>query len=816
MPDRWPRELRPDEMGNRCSPDIFTDDNEAVASEGDGIIGQERAVRSVRFGLEVSSPGYNIFMSGAPGTGKSTFARAAVRDKATELETPRDWCYLYNFSEPNAPWALSLPAGRGIAFKADMDELIEDARTAIINEFEGGDYEKRRTEIIEQFQRRTTENLQEIEDRVREQGFALQKGTGGFASIPLNEEGKPMSNDEFQSLDTEKRREIEEKGTEIQREIREAVRSVRQLEKEVKSAIKDLEKTMGSFAIRPLVEQMQEKYSDFPAVCSHLEDVHDDIIEHLDQFKGEDGEGDMMSMFPRKLTSSFARYQVNLLVNNAETSGAPVVEETNPTYYNLVGKIEYESSMGTMVTDHTLIQAGALHRANGGFLILRAEDVLVNALSWDALKRSLKNKAVRVENIDKQYRLVPTTAIRPEPIPLDVKILLVGSPLLYYLLSTYDDDFRKHFKIKADFDIRMDRTEEYLQQYGSFVRMVCERDGLLPFEPAAIAGVVDYSCRLTEDQTKLSARFNDIVAIVYESDAWARSEDSDRVSAEHVNRAVKEKIYRSRLVEDHIREAIDRGKIMVDTEGRTVGQINGLSVIDLGDYSFGHPSRITANVYLGDEGVVNLERQVKMSGSGHSKGVFILASYLANLFAYDKPLSLSASITFEQMYGEIDGDSASSAELYAILSSLADVPLPQSIAVTGSVNQKGQVQPIGGVNEKVEGFYYTCKAAGLTGEQGVLIPEKNADNLMLNDEVIAAVDEGSFHVWAVRDVREAIELLTGMPAGERIDDEEYPPDTVFGRADRRLRQMAQALRKFSDSSSDDEGTKDEENPENPQ
>ncbi len=812
MANKWPRELRPSELGNRCSPEIFAREADTVYSDSDGIIGQERAVRSVKFGLEVSSPGYNIFMSGAPGTGKSTFARAAMQQKAENLKTPRDWCYLYNFSEPNAPWALSLPAGRGSVFKADMEEFVEDARTAIVNEFEGGDFEKRRTGIIEQFQRKTTEALQEIEDRVREQGFALQKGTGGFASIPLNEEGKPMSNDEFQSLDTEQRREIEDKGTDVQYEIRKAVRQVRQLEKEVKASIRDLEKTMGSFAIKPLVEQMQEKYCDFSDdVCKYLDDVHDDIVEHLDQFKGDDSEGEV-SVVPRKRTSSFARYQVNLLVNNAETTGAPVVEETNPTYYNLLGKIEYESSMGTLVTDHTLIQAGALHRANGGFILLRAEDVLVNALSWEALKRSLNNTNVRVENIGEQYRMVPTPAIRPEPIPLDVKVVMIGSPMLYYLLSTYDEDFRKHFKIKAGFDIRMDRTDEYLAQYGGFVRTVCKRDNLLPFDPAAIARIVDYSSRLTEDQTKLSARFNEVVAIVYESDAWARSEDSDLVLDEHVNQAVKEKIYRSNLVEDHIREAIDRGKIMVDTEGEIVGQINGLSVLNLGDYSFGHPSRITANVYLGDEGVVNVERQVKMSGSSHSKGVFILASYLASLFAHDKPLSLSASIVFEQLYGGIDGDSASTAELYAILSSLADVPLPQSIAITGSISQKGQVQPIGGVNQKIEGFYYACKAKGLTGDQGVLIPETNTDNLMLNDEVVAAVEEGKFHVWAVQDVREAIEHLTGMPAGERGDDGQYPPDTVFGRADRRLQEMAQALRKFSDSSSDDEKESDKETP----
>lgn len=810
MSDKQPRELGTAELRRRCSPEIFAP--ETTDEESNDIIGQERAVRSVQFGLEVSSPGYNIFMSGAPGTGKTTFAKAAARRKARDMDTPRDWCYLYNFSDPSCPWALSLPAGRGKTFEEDMDEFIEDARTAIANEFEGGDYEKRRTEIVEDFQGKTSETLRELEEAVRKEGFALQRGAAGFAPVPLSDAGTPMKNEEFQALPDERRREIEERGNEAQSLIRQATRQVRQLEKEVKASIRDLEKQMGSFAIRPLLDQLHEKYADVPRVCQYLRDMHDDIIQHLDQFKGDEEEAaGPMAMLTGATGHDFVRYRVNLLVNNAETEGAPVVEETNPTYYNLFGKVEYESSMGNLVTNHTLMRPGALHNANGGFLILRIEDVLMNALSWDALKRSLKSSTVRTENIGEQYRMVPTVAIKPEPIPLDIKVILIGSPLLFYLLSSFDEEFRKHFKIKADFDTEMDRNDRYLQQYGRFVRGVAERDGLLPIDPSAIARIVDHSSRISEDQKKLSARFNEVVEIVYEADAWARSEDSDRITDEHVDRAVSEKIYRSRLFEDRIREAIDRKKLLVDTDGEVGGQINGLSVVNTGDYSFGFPSRITANVYLGNEGVVTIERQVKMSGSSHSKGVLILSSYLAHLFAYDKPLSLTASITFEQLYSGVDGDSASTAELYAILSDLADVPIRQSVAVTGSVNQKGKMQPIGGVNEKIEGFYYTCKARGLTGEQGVIIPQENVDNLMLNDEVISAVEEGTFHIWAIDNALEGVPLLTSFSAGERAGNgERYPEDTLLGRADRRLREMARALRKFADGSDDEEDEEDED------
>ena len=801
------RKLTPEELGLTCPPDTFKELNEH--SPKTDIIGQERAVRSVEFGLSVDGPGYNIFMTGATGTGKSTYANTAVSEKAQKEETPDDWCYLYNFSDPESPIAVSLPAGKGGKLQRDMDELIEDARTAIGHEFESGDFEKRRAEVAEKFQKAIGKTFQALEEEVRSRGFALQRGSGGFAPVPLKEDGEPMSAEEYQGLEEERRHELEEKGSEIQQLIRSAMREVRQKEKEAKAAIRDLEERMGSFAIRPLIDQLQEEYSGFEQVVDYLENVHDDIINHLDQFKTDEEEQSEQQMAlamlgGRSRPDQMKRYEVNLLVNNADTEGAPVIDETNPTYYNLFGKIEYTSSMGHLTTDHTNISPGALHRANGGYLILRAEDVLINVLSWDTLKRTLKAGKIRIENIGEHYRMIPTSTTKPEPIPVEVKIVMIGSPMIYYLLYSYDPDFGKYFKIRADFDLQMDRSEDNLLEYGRFVRTVQQRDGLMPFDSEAVAEVVNYSSRLTSDQTKLSARFNEVVEVVYEAHTWAKKDGSEEVRSEHVIKALEEKIFRSNLIESHVRESIARGKILVDVDGEEVGQVNALSVISLGNYSFGQPSRITANTYMGGSGVVNIERQVKISGTSHSKGVLILSGYLSEQFAQDKPLALSASLTFEQLYGGIDGDSASSTELYALLSSLSGLPIKQSIAVTGSVNQKGKVQPIGGVNQKIEGFYYTCKEKGLTGEQGVLIPEQNVDNLMLNSEVRDAIEKGEFHVWATADIRGGIELLTGVAAGERDEEGNFPEDSVFGRADARLERMAEAQRRFRASDADDD------------
>ncbi|MEW5899220.1 MAG: Lon protease family protein, partial [Bacillota bacterium] len=492
----------------------------------------------------------------------------------------------------------------------------------------------------------------------------------------------------------------------------------------------------------------------------------------------------------------FNRYKVNLFVNNADTKGRPVIIESNPYYYNLFGKIEYRSVMGSLTTDFTMLKAGAVHRANGGYLILQAKDVLSDPLAWDALKKALKNRQTIIENIGEQYRIVPTASLRPEPIPVDVKVILIGSPYLYYLLYALDEDFQKFFKVRVDFDTEMPRTPENLKNYAAFAGSVCSREKLKHFDRAGLAELIEYGSRLCGDQNKLSTRFNEVVQIIYEAAAWAEAEGAAHVSAPHVRRAVEERVYRSSRLEEKIQEMIRQGKILVDTEGAVMGQVNGLSVVDIGDYSFGKPSRITAKTFMGQEGVVNIERETRMSGRLHTKGVLTLAGFLGDRFAQDKPLRLSARITFEQLYEGVDGDSASSTELYALLSALSGLPVKQGIAVTGSVNQNGEIQPIGGVTEKIEGFFAVCKIKGLTGEQGVIIPHQNVDNLMLKHEIIEAVQEGKFHIYAVRTVEEGISILTGAPAGIRGADGKYPENTVFYLVDKKLREYAEGLAGF--------------------
>jgi len=549
------------------------------------------------------------------------------------------------------------------------------------------------------------------------------------------------------------------------------------------------------------VSRLKDKYRDQEGVRQYLDQVQQDVVEHLDDFR-DDGEPEaqLPAVLLRQMRGrrdAFVRYRVNLLVDHSDTRGAPVVVEPNPTYYNLVGKVEYRGELGTLHTDFTMVKPGALHRANGGYLVLQARDVLTSPFAWDALKRTLKSGQIRTENIHEQYGLIPTASFRPEPIPSRVKVVLVGNPLIYYVLYTFDEDFRKLFKVRADFDTEMDRTPDTLNQYASVVASICHQRNLPHFDRSAVARVVDYSSRLAEDQTKLSARFNEVTEIIYEAAEWARHDGRSLVTAQHVSRALEEKIYRSNRIEEKIRELIARGSLLVDVEGATLGQVNGLAVLNLGDYAFGKPNRITARSFVGARGVVNIERETDLSGRIHSKGVMILGALLGGRYAQDKPLSLSATLTFEQLYDEVDGDSASVAEFFALLSELSGLPIDQGIAVTGSVNQKGEIQPVGGINQKVEGFYYVCKVKGLTGRQGVIVPHQNVPNLMLRDEVCRAITEGRFHVWAIRTIDEGIALLTGVPAGEPDARGRYPRGTVNELVDRRLRELAQRMRQYA-------------------
>lgn len=759
----------------------------------DGFIGQERAVRAMQFGLSMKAPGYNIFVVGPPGTGKSTYAQAIVSQAAVGGSVPDDWCYIYNFTDKDRPLAVSLPAGEGRVFKKDMEELLSDLRVNIPKAFEDGDYKHKKGAIIQSVQMKMVEYFQDIETEAQDAGFDMKRTPDGIIFIPLKD-GKPFSPEDYENLTAQDRREMEEKGRKLHNRLDEAFHTGRTLEKQANEQIAELEKQIARFAAGPLVSRLLEKYDHFPQIISYLKMYLKDVTDNLELFRGA-GSASEQARFPfyQEDVDPFIRYKVNLFVNNEKSGGVPVVIEPSSIYYNLFGKIEYRSQMLALSTDHMMIKPGAIHRANGGYLVLQAKDVLSDPFAWDTLKKALKYRQATVENIGEQYRLVPTVTLRPEPIPLNLKVILIGNPLIYHLLYSLDEDFQKLFKVKVDFDTEMPRTPENLRQYASFVNSVCARENLNHFSREGLARIIEYGSRLAGHQEKLSTRFNEVVEIVYEAASWAQSGGAGLVEASHVEKALEEKVYRSNRMEEKIQELITKGKILIDTSAAVVGQINGLYVVDSGGYSFGRPARITARTYMGRGGVINIERETKMSGSVHSKGVLTLAGYLGGKFAQKKPLGLTAQITFEQQYDGVEGDSASSAELYAILSSLADLPLKQSLAVTGSVNQFGEIQPIGGATEKIEGFFEVCKAKGLSGDQGVIIPIQNVDNLMLKDEVLEAVKEGLFHIYAVSNIEEGLELLSGIPAGKAGEDGAYPEGSVFGRVDRKLSEYNEGL-----------------------
>lgn len=759
-----------------------------------GVIGQERAERSMQFGLAMDAPGYNIFVVGLPGTGKSTYVQAVVDQRAAMGKTPDDWCYINNFSDKDRPLAVSLPAGQGRVFQKDMDELVTDLQASIPKAFEGSDYEQHKGSIIQGLQDKMQAQYRTIEKIALEAGFLVKQTTSRLMFVPLRE-GKPLSSDEFEKLPVDERQAIEARGHQLEKRIEEMAHESRNLEKQAKNELADLERQIASGAARPLIDRLKQKYNQNPKIQAHLDIVLGDIGENLNLFRAASAESDSESeeeeteqsplAVLQEDSDAFVRYKVNLFISHDPNEGVPVIVEPLPCYYNLFGKIEYKSQMFSLSTDFTMVRPGAIHRANGGYLILQAKDVLTEPLAWETLKKALKYRQAVVENLGEQYRYAPTVTLRQEPIPLNVKVILIGSPYVN-LIYTLDEDFAKLFKVKVDFDVEMPRTPENVRQYVAFVSSLCRRGCRRHFNQRGLAQIIEYGSRLAGNQNKLSTRFNDVNEIVYESVALAEAEGAELVDARHVDEAFRQRQYRANKIEEKLQEMMLQGQILIETTGAVVGQINGLAVVELSGYSFGRPTRITAVTYLGRGGVVNIERETDMSGNIHSRGVLTLAGYLGARFAQDKQLALTAQITFEQNYEEIDGDSASSAELYALLSSLAEVALRQDLAVTGSVDQRGVIQPIGGATEKIEGFFALCKARGLTGSQGVIIPALNIDNLMLNDEVLTAVAAGQFTIYAVRTIDEGIELLTGLPAGSPDAEGQYPPDSIFGRINARL------------------------------
>ncbi len=726
------------------------------------FIGQKRAVSAISFGLEVESKGYNIFVLGNPGSGRTTYSLERLKTAAAKRAAPDDWVYVYNFDDPGQPLAINLPAGKGKALGAAFDDLLEELKVAISKAFEKSQYEDAKAQLVKEFQEEVNQLMEEVKGWAAENEFSLKRTPQGFVNIPLTEEEgengeknkREIQQEEFEALSEEEQKTWQKKSEEVSQKTLDTLRKIRDLEKGLKERIVKLEAEICRNAITPYLQDVKEKFGTTEILCSWIDDLTEDIIDNFSIFvaAAKDENADI----------DFTRYTVNVFVCNDPEHGSPVIWETNPTYYNLSGKVEYESRQGYLYTDFRKIVPGAFQKANGGFLVLDAEKVLLNFMSWEALKRVLRTGEANIENLGEQYGAVPVSSLRPQPLPIRFKVVMVGTPYLYALLQYYDPEFLKMFKIKADFDTDMLRTQETERQMAQFIATCLKRENGLPFDASGVAEVIDWSSRTADDQERISTEFNKITEVIVESSAWAKADGALLVTGQHVRKAVEEKKFRSNLIQERIARAYEDGVIRIDTSGEIVGQINGLSVVDLMDYRFGHPSRITANVYMGQEGVVNIEREVKLTGPIHNKGLLILTSFLGRKYAQDMPLSLSARITFEQMYGGIEGDSASSTELYCLLSALSGTPLKQGFAVTGSVDQFGNIQPIGGVNEKIEGFFQYCEHRGLTGEQGVIIPAQNVRHLMLEEKVLEAVKAGSFSVFSVTTIDEGIELLTGV------------------------------------------------------
>lgn len=791
--------LSADQLYQRCDPSQFDSETTAALEDLSETLGQERAVDAIHFGIGIQREGYNLFALGPSGTGKRTTINRFLEQKAAAQPIPSDWCYVNNFEQPHQPRALRLPPGQGIVLRKDMEQLVEELRTTIATTFESEDYRTRRQEAEEEFKEHQEKAFGEIQKAAQEHNIALLRTPAGLAFAPLRE-GEVISPDEFQKLPEEERKRFEEDISNLQEQLQKTLLQVRQWEREARDKVKELDRQVAAFAVGHLMDELLAKYAPLPEVVDYLNGVQRDVVENVEQLRTAEEPPQVMGMpLPPALAGAplFRRYQVNVLVDHSQSQGAPVVYESNPTYDNLSGRIEHMAQMGALVTDFNLIKAGALHRANGGYLILDARQVLLQPYAWDGLKRAIRAREMRIEPLGQALSLISTVSLAPQPVPLDVKVVLIGERLLYYMLYQLDPDFGELFKVEADFNEEMPRTPENNRLYARLIATIARREQLRPFDRGAIARVIEHSARLSGDAEKLSVHLLSISDLLREADYWASVASNGAVTAGDVQRAIDAQMHRADRLQEQVQDQIHRGTILIDTTGARVGQVNGLSVVGLGHYAFGQPSRITARVRMGEGKVVDIEREVELGGPIHSKGVFILSSFLGARYAAERPLSLSASLVFEQSYGSVEGDSASMAELCALLSALAQVPVKQTWAMTGSVNQHGEAQPIGGVNEKIEGFFDVCRARGLTGEQGVIIPASNVQHLMLRHDVVEAVQAGQFHVYPMRTVDDAIELLTGVPAGERDAEGNFPEGGINQRVEARLIELAEKQRAFT-------------------
>ncbi len=790
--------LSPEKLRKEIDPKKIKCKTTEEISSLEEIIGQERAVKALKFGLNIKERGFNIYAAGPPGTGRETAVKGFLEELAKTRPVPSDWCYVNNFHNPYEPTAIELPPGKGKVFQKDMADLITEVRRVLPLIFQSEDYAIRRDQTIKTIEDERKTLLTQLNKTAQEKGFILQSSPLGLLTIPLVK-GRPVNDQEFVQLNPEMRDEIQKKREELDTDLRSAMRQLRELAAKATEAIKKLNHDVALYAIGHLIDDLTVKYKEFNDVSTYLKEVQSDIVDNISQFVKEFEAPPPPTPFPTQWMEelTFRKYEVNLIVDNSLLQGSPVIIEHNPTHQNLFGRMEKEAQFGVLTTDFTMIRGGSLHKANGGYLVLPVEDLFQNMFSWEGLKRDLMNGFITIEEAAERLGYMTTKGLRPEPIPLNTKVILIGNPLIYQVLYSLDPTFKELFKVKADFDTTMDRTDENILKYAAFICTLCKKEELRHLEASAVAKIAAYGSRLCEDQEKLSTRFSDLADIIREANFYAVQENSRYITDIHVKKAIEERVYRSNLIQEKIREMIERGILLIGTEGAVVGQVNGLSVIGLGDIAFGQPSRLTASMGMGREGIIDIEREAQMGGRIHTKGVMILSGFLTERYAQDKPLSLSARLVFEQNYEGVEGDSASSTELYALLSSLSELPIKQNFAVTGSVNQKGEVQAIGGVNEKIEGFFEVCKAKGLTGEQGVIIPESNVQNLMVKEEVVDAVWAGKFHIHAVKTIDEGIEILTGIKAGARRADGTFEEGTVNDRVDKRLKEMAETMKGFT-------------------
>jgi len=780
-----PHALRAEQLRNLCDPAVFDFADTSTIDPLEAVIGQERAVRSIHLGLNMNQPGYNMFITGIEGTGKRTIVQEIVSRHAKTLPTPEDWCLVNNFDDEFRPIAISVPTGRATAFAKATERLIRGLRTKLSEEFETDAHKEKTEQLKKQFSEQESKVLERLDELAAAKQIHIAKTTEGLQPIPLLAD-KPMTEEQFEQLSTREQDDINERLRMLSEEMEKGLADIVKIKQALQKAADQLAQDSARLIVSESMLELRNQYECCTPVQHYLDAVLQDIVEAVEAFIAPDSEKKPDPESPFQMpVPRLNRYKVNVLADRKAIDGAPVVFEPNPTFQNLFGRIDSRLFMGAAATDFTMVQAGSLLAANGGYLIVEIEALLMDLQVWESLKRALQNKQLCIEEQPHQAAVF-AGSLRPQPIPLEVKVILVGNYQTFEVLQNFDAKFNKIFKVRADFDYETGFTVATARQYAQFIARACREYHLRPFTPRAVAAVVAYGQQAVASQTRISLRLGPIVGLVQESDYWAASENARQVTETHVARAIAEYRFRYNLYEEKIHADYVEDTVIIDVHGEAVGQVNALAVYQVGEISFGRPSRITAETFMGRHGLVNIEREARMSGRIHDKGVMILSGYLGRTFARKYPLTLSISITFEQNYSAIDGDSASSAELYAILSSLSGQPIQQGLAVTGSVNQKGQIQAIGGVNQKIEGFYEVCKTKGLDGRQGVLIPKANVKNLMLNQEVVQAVEQNRFHIYAVESVEEGIEILTGTPAGTADDQGDYAPRTLFGEVQRKL------------------------------